>query len=76
MVSLNHGDLRGSSQTGQGGGFVLANVTLYWPIRHRYDMNIVHTPNHYLIILDGVPHGKLTPLHLPSFSAFIRPLQQ
>ena len=22
-------------------------------------MNIVHTPNHYLIILDGVPHGEL-----------------
>ena len=33
-------------------------------------MNIVHTPNHYLIILDGVPHGKLIPLHLPSFSAY------
>ena len=30
-------------------------------------MNIVHTPNHYLLILDGVPHGKLIPLHLPSF---------
>ena len=29
-----------------------------------------------LIILDGVPHGKLIPLHLPSFSAFIRPLKQ
>ena len=28
-------------------------------------MNIVHTPNHYLIILDGVPHGELIPLHLP-----------
>ena len=35
-------------------------------------MNIVHTPNHYLIILDGVPHGELIPLHLPSFSAFMR----
>ena len=33
-------------------------------------MNIVHTPNHYLIILDGVPHSELIPLHLPSFSAF------
>ena len=30
-------------------------------------MNIVHTPNHYLIILDGVPHGELIPLHLPGF---------
>ena len=39
-------------------------------------MNIVHTPNHYLIILDGVPHGELIPLHLPSFNAFIRPLKQ
>ena len=39
-------------------------------------MNIVHTPNHYLIILDGVPHGELIPLHLPSFSAFIRPLEK
>ena len=39
-------------------------------------MNIVLTPNHYLIILDGVPHGELIPLHLPSFSAFIRPLKQ
>ena len=39
-------------------------------------MNIVHTPNHYFIILDGLPHGELIPLHLPSFSAFIRPLKQ
>ena len=38
--------------------------------------NIVHTPNHYLIILDGVPHAELIPLHLPSFSAFIRSLKQ
>ena len=38
--------------------------------------HIVHTPNHYLIILDGVPHGELIPLHLPSFSAFVRPLKQ
>ena len=35
-------------------------------------MNIEHTPNHYLITLDGVPHGELIPLHLPSFSAFIK----
>ena len=31
---------------------------------------------HYFIILDGVSHGELIPLHLPSFSAFIRPLRQ
>ena len=50
---------------------MLANVSLY-----RYYMNIVHTPSHYLIILDGVPHGELISLHLPSFSAFRRPLKQ
>ena len=32
--------------------------------------------NYYFIILDGVLHGELIPLHLPSFSSFIRPLRQ
>ena len=55
---------------------MLANVTLYWPITspllHEY---FTHTES-LLKILDGVPHGELIPLHLPSFSAFIRPLKQ
>ena len=47
--------------------------------QNSYYMNIVHTPNHYFKILDGVPYhryGELIPLHLPSFSVFIRPLKQ
>ena len=55
---------------------MLANVTLFWPITspllHEY---CTHTES-LLNKIDGVPHGELIPLHLPSFSAFIRPLKQ
>ena len=57
---------------------MLANVKLYWsitlPLLHS--LPIVHKPIQYFIILDGVSHGELIPLHLPSFSAFMRPLRQ
>ena len=53
---------------------MLENITYYWPITlpllHTY---CTHTD---IIILDGVglSHGEIIPLHFPSFSAFIRPL--
>ena len=47
---------------------MLANVIFHYHIR------IVHKPIHYFIILDGVSHVELIPLHLRSFSVFIGPL--
>ena len=55
---------------------MLANVSLYRPITLPLLHEYCTPPNHYLIILDGVPHGELITLHLPSFSASIRPLKQ
>ena len=48
-------------------------LALTLPLLHT---NCTQTDSLYFIILDGVSHSELIPLHLPSFSAFIRPLKQ
>ena len=66
--------------------FAIIKAVWCWPMEHYIGpspyhlyIHIVHIPIHYFIILDGVSHGELVPLHLPcllSFSEFIRPLRQ